>query len=60
MKSNRLFPLGVKYDNMDHAGGETKIHLQQNWPDPEVRGYGVVKSKDGKIKHGSNIKQRGG
>jgi len=58
--NKRSWPLGVKYANRDHAGGPTKIRIQQNWPDPEIRGTGIVKSKDGRIKHGSNTIKCGG
>lgn len=63
MTEKRSWPLGVKYENREHVQPieNTQVRLVQNWPDPEVRGQGVVISKDGKVKtDGSNIKQCGG
>lgn len=60
--SKRTFPLGVAYDNMTHQnrGQNTEIRISQPYPDPEIKGYGQVISKDGKVKtDGSHIKQRG-
>ena len=36
---------GQEYDNP-----HTPIMVEKNWPDPEIRGKGVVISKDGKVK----------
>ena len=47
---------GHEYDNP-----HTPIMVEKNWPDPEIRGKGVVISKDGKVKtDGGNTKQCGG
>jgi hypothetical protein len=62
MNIKRLFPLGTRYENKESSQGldSTRILVGQPYPDPEIRGTGIVKSKDGRIKHGSNTIKRGG
>ena len=45
-------PLGVKYLNRDHEQhpDNTQIYANRALPDPEIKGHGVVISKDGKVK----------
>ena len=58
--TSKIAPLGGIYENMEYTrrpDGGADILIRQNWPDPEVRGKGVVTSKDGKVrKDGSNPK----
>lgn len=51
MSGKRTFPLGVKYDNMTHspAKDKTQVRIKQPYPDPELKGHGVVIS-NGKVK----------
>lgn len=53
-----VFPLGGKYENTEYSP-DSGIYVVPNWPEPEVKGHGIVRTKDGAIKEdGSHIKQR--
>ena len=58
----RRYPLGGKYENRDYVP-DSGIYIVPNWPEPEIKGHGTVRTKDGLIKddtNGGNIKQRSG
>jgi len=58
--TTKTFPLVGQYENGEtfYDPEDTPIEVVQNWPEPEIRGHGVVRDKFGNIKedinHGSN------
>lgn len=51
--------MGGKYENTEYTP-DSGVYIVPNWPEPEIKGHGVVKTKDGVIKEdGGNTLKRG-
>ena len=57
----REWPLGQKFEDGEQYTPDSGIRIKQWWPEPEIRGHGIVRTKDGVIKEdGCHTKQRSG
>lgn len=62
MNKEPEWPMGQTWETGKHyePDNPSPIKIRKNWPDPEIKGVGIVRSKDGEIKHGGDAIKRSG